>query len=396
MKKFSFVLLFVFVFCICKSDDGNVLGKVHFQIPTDLPKIIVPAILKDSVRANLIFDTAAKGAIWIDSTFCADHRLNFGTSGINYNTGCAWASDSISTPGVLYQRPETFAIGNIPIKYDGVIKWNYRRYNGERYDGMVHIPLDDSIHLWEINFENGFIQIHPNSTFKAPVGTKFFPMKHLSVTMPISIHFPDKTVLKVRRRCLINIAAHHDISIINNLPEIAILKRQKNGIWICNVNGYECWHTVSATVFNQYKMDSLRLYTYQNLNHCAGLADYILGSNFLKRFNLFFDLKHKRLGLQPISRFHRITDPLVRRYHYSMNEKNIITYMANYTGNYYKRAGLKVGDKILSINGMNLAQITNADMTKLFELGTLKYLVKRKGKVLSIIVQINKNEALGD
>lgn len=396
MKKYNIVFLFLFVFCTCKSDTGSVLGKVYFQIPTNSPKIIVPTILKDSVSAHLVFDTAARGAIWIDSAFCAEHRLNFGRCGIKCKTGCAWASDFISTPGALYQRPETLTIGNIPIKYDGVIKWNYRRYFGEQYDGLFYIPWNDSIHVWEINFENGFIQIHPDSTFKAPVGTKFFPMENFVVRMPISIHFPDKTVLKVRRKCLIDTGAHHDISITNNLPEIAISKRQKNRKWIGGANGYECWYTVSAVAFNQYKMDSLRLYTYQNLNRCAGLADYILGINFLKRFNLFFDLKHKRLGLQQISNFHRITDPLARPYHYSMNEKNVISHMADYVGNYFKCAGLKVGDKILSINGINFAQITNTDMTKLFELGTLKYMIKRKGKVLSIIVHINKNEAPGD
>lgn len=65
---------------------------------------------------------------------------------------------------------------------------------------------------------------------------------------------------------------------------------------------------------------------------------------FLKRFNVFFDMKSQRLGLQPIKNYERVVNPRKKRFHMSsrMNShgKIIITKIADYESNYIKKAGL--------------------------------------------------------
>ncbi|MFK2277901.1 hypothetical protein ACIXO6_19585 [Bacteroides fragilis] len=60
-------------------------------------------------------------------------------------------------------------------------------------------------------------------------------------------------------------------------------------------------------------MDSLRVYTFDFINRAP--SNYLIGQNFLKRFNVFFDMKHQRIGFQPIPNFTRVVNPLHQRFH---------------------------------------------------------------------------------
>ena len=131
-------------------------------------------------------------------------------------------------------------------------------------------------------------------------------------------------------------------------------------MWLSNLGRYVRYYTATATLFDGLKMDSLRIYTldYKNQVH----HPYLIGLNFLKRFNCFFDMKNRRLGLQPLRRFKRRINPLYCRFHYSTQKNKegrfIVDCVGDYKENYYKTAGLKVGDEIVSIQGFPYGEIT--------------------------------------
>ena len=145
-------------------------------------------------------------------------------------------------------------------------------------------------------------------------------------------------------------------------------------------------------------MDSLRIYTFDYANTLS--CNYLIGLNFLKRFNVFFDMKSQRLGLQPINNYKRVVNPRKKRFHMSsrMNShgKLIITKIADYESNYIKKAGLLEGDEIVAINGIPIKMITIEENTKLNRRDTLVYDIVRQGKSYKIPVVIDRNEVQGD
>ena len=216
--------------------------------------------------------------------------------------------------------------------------------------------------------------------------------------MPITARFADGSVIKGCWKSLIDTGSHQDIDLVNDAPEIKILKKRKDAVWIYNPNGYNRWNEVSATVFDKYHLDSFRLYTIQN--RVIGDVNYVIGMNFLKHFNVFLDLQNKRLGLQPLEHFRRIKDSLAPPYHFSTKKnkygRNIIAHIADYESNYIRKSDLRLGDEVISIDGIDYNKLTLSDEYRFMKMDTVKYKIRRQGKIKVFIVHVDKNEKLGD
>jgi hypothetical protein len=135
-------------------------------------------------------------------------------------------------------------------------------------------------------------------------------------------------------------------------------------------------------------LDSVRLYVYDDPYSVN--SNYLLGLNFLKRFNLFFDKKHKRLGLQPIKEYKRIDSGKTKRFEFTSritdNLTWIVTKIGNYEENIVKIAGLREDDEITGINNVPFKIMGNKQYKEFIGKDTLTYNVIRKGKSLNIVV----------
>ncbi len=147
-------------------------------------------------------------------------------------------------------------------------------------------------------------------------------------------------------------------------------------------------------LFDSYKIDSLRIYTnnFSNrINH-----KYFIGLNFLKRFNVFFDMKNRVLGLQPINKFNRIVNPNYARFYLSTNitpqGKIIVKEIGNYKDNCYKTAGFRTGDEILRVNGELPKDLFNGELID----DILVYDILRNGQPKQIVVHVDENAKIGD
>ena len=403
MKKIIlFITLFFGLSQICKSIDALPIEKVYFHIPDNYPHIVVPVFINDSTQANLTFDSAAGGVLWLDSTFCVQNKIKIDNEFV-HNDGVAWSTST--TPFHFSTTPMDLTFGNLHVTYKKHQILDWKGYMGPYApDGMFDTPIDDTTHVWEINFEKEYLQIHPSSSFTAPEGTTFFPMEadgeSFLITMPITARFPDGTIIKGRWKGVIDTGAHRDIVLVHDAPEINMLMKRKDAVWTTNPNGYYHWNEVSATVFDKYKLDSLRLYVTQNRGGLDDGVNYVIGVNFLKRFNVFLDLKNKCLGLQPLEHFKRIKDSLAPPYHFSTKKnkygRNIIAHIADYESNYIRKSDLRLGDEVISIDGIDYNKLTLSDEYRFMKMDTVKYKIRRQGKIKVLIVHIDKNEKLGD
>ena len=107
-------------------------------------------------------------------------------------------------------------------------------------------------------------------------------------------------------------------------------------------------------------------------------------------------MKNRQVGLLPINNFQRVVNPNHRRFHYSTYQtpggKYIVKIVADYKENYFKIAGLKAGDEIVSINGIPQKNITRDDFSEFYKKDILTYDIIRNGKALRLLIPIDKTE----
>lgn len=256
-----------------------------------------------------------------------------------------------------------------------------------------------------MNFEYNYLEIHQAVDFKMPGNCFVFPMiKDKSTPYPFNIQLPikikcvDGDTLILNRKFLIDTGMPEDIALMYRSEELPFFNKKSDAVWTENQSSYNRYYTVNATLFDNFAVDSLRIYTFDHPNSVS--SNYLIGQNFLKRFNVFFDLKNSKIGLQPIKHFQRIITPYHRRFHFSTYKtpkgKFIVTMVANYKGNFYKTAGLRTGDEIVSVNGKLYNDITYEEKSEFYKKDTLVFNIIRKGKRLKIVVRVDKNEVQGD
>ena len=374
-------------------------NRVYFNINPKDRKIVLPVQLNDSITANLAFDTG--GSFVLDSTFCAIHPI------ITLNnpfvskkqTGSAWTSQcTTSSVNKAYSKIE---IGDTDLKFDKMKTYNWQNYMHTSSDGMFNIPPNDTTNMWELNFEKNYLEIHSAADFKMPENCFVVPMVspyEIIIQLPLKIKYADGDTITLNRTFYIDTGMSFDIAFMHKAEELPFFNKKVDAVWTEDLGTYYRHYTVDATLFDHFSLHSLRIYTFDYPNGIN--CDYLIGQNFLKRFNVFFDMKNRQVGLQPIKNFQRVVNSTYRRFHFSTNKTSkgnyLVNFIANYKGNYYKTAGLQVGDEIVAVNGVPYNKITNEEKSEFYKQDTLVFDIIRKGLSTKIVVQVDKNEIQGD
>jgi len=355
----------------------------------------------------MVFDTgAAVGTFRLDSGFCAAHPIikkNRKPDAIAPG-GCAWSMTLNRTLG--YYITHSTRVGMSILEYNSLSISNYKRYfNSYDSDGLFSIPKNDTTNVWELNFEQNYLEIHPAVNFKMPKDCFVVPMVKdennpypFNIKLPIKVTCGDGDTVTLSRTYLIDTGASHDICLMGNAQEFDFFNNRDDAVWTTYLNGYFKHCEVDAQLFDTYHLDSLRIYTYNNPNRIT--LKYLIGLNFFKRFNVFFDTKRQEIGLQPIKTFQRIVNPNYRRFHFSADKtsqgKIVIREVGDYKENYFKTVGLHEGDEIVNVNNKPIKSISHEEKLKFHMQDTLVFDIIRIGKPLKLIVPVDKTEQQGD
>ncbi len=378
-------------------------GKVYFCINPKDRQIVLPVQLNDSITARLGFDTG--GQFVLDSMFCATHssikhRL---FSDAQLRNGSGWANFLVTCS--IYSNAPIVRVGKVSLKYDVTQIMNWKWYMNSSSEGMFNIPPNDTMHVWELNFEHNYMEIHLAQNYRMPDNSLIFPLVRkkeypnlLYVRLPIKMECASSDTLMINRMFMIDTGMAWDIVLMQEANEFSFFNKQEDVVWTKYLNRYHRYCPVDAILADTLRMDSLRVYTFDFINRAP--SNYLIGQNFLKRFNVFFDMKSQRLGLQPINNYKRVVNPRKKRFHMSsrMNShgKIIITKIADYKGNYVKESGLLEGDEIIAINEIPIKMISMEEDAELSRQDTLVYDIVRQGKSYKIPVVIDRNEVQGD
>jgi len=399
-----FIPVFISLFCGCIKDTK----RIYFSINPENRQIVIPVHLCDSITANMVFDSGPPlGTFYLDNTFYAmnlsclisEHLID------SIKMGSAWLKKR--SLGSIYKTPLKVQIGNFDFTYDFINSYNWKGYfNSDNSDGLFNISEKDTVNVWELNFEYNYLEIHSAYDFIIPKNCFIFQMQKteehqypFNIILPMHIKCCDGDTLSMNRTFTVDTGMPWDIAIIKPAPELEFFNNRKDAVWTQTSGGYNRRFVVNATLFDNFVMDSLRIYTFKNSNSVK--CKYIIGQNFLKRFNVFFDMKNKHIGLQPIKNFQRIVNPNHKRFYFSTTLTNdgkyIIDEVADYKENFYKTAGLRVGDEIISLNDSLYTRLNNQECLKIINTSdTLVLGIIRDGKFLNIIVPVDKNIEKGD
>jgi hypothetical protein len=399
------LLLFTILGC---SDSTNNSNQIHFTINPEDRKIVLPLKLNDSITANLVFDSGAGlGTFILDSTFCANHPgitrsiLPF-TKG-DYG-GSAWSNTSF--PALIYDSTPKVSLGSFALQFDHMEIYDRKRYFGNPLEeGMFNIPKNDKTHVWELNFENNYLEIHPISEFEMPENCLVAQIeKGENLSYPFNIKLPfyltcvSGDTITLNRTFTVDTGMPWDIALMGSAEEMNFFNGQDDAVWIGYLASYYRYYTVDARLFDRLDLDSLRIYTFNHSNRVK--SNYLVGQNFLKRFNVFFDMKNQQIGLQPIKNFERVVDPLAKRFHVSFNTtpegRIFVDEVGDYKTNYYKTAGFQKGDEIINLNGKSFQTLTIEEKKEFQNLDSLVFDIIRNKKPLIIVVYVDKNEEKGE
>ena len=360
MNKFylSFLLTITNI-CYGYSQGSN---RVYFVDFPNSRKIVVPVQLNDNLFANMTFDTGnALDYFSLDSIFASVHSDRLAITGLpaKMKHGSGWAG--IPVTALYYSSPRTVTIGKSNLIYNSVLIYDYKRTFGANKDGLFNIP-QNTTQVWELNFENNYLDIHSATDFKMPEDCFLFPFEKseehpypFNVRIPIQISYSDGDTLTIDRLWMIDTGMTCDIALLSPAEELEFFNKKNDAVWLrLGRHEYMRRYAVNAASFEGFLLDSLHIYTFDYFPR-DNRVKYLLGLNFLKRFNVFFDLKNNQLGLQPIDNFCRLVD-IDERYYLTIqktsDEKRVIERIADFPGNYYYEAGLRNGDELVKVEGL--------------------------------------------
>ena len=409
------ILLLMLSHISCNASNKENEKHIPFEFSDEIPNLLIPVTLQNSIPAKLVFDTGW-GIPTLDSTWVSQYPslTPKDIPSREYELGVAWNPASVRK-ATLYFDPHfeflKLKLGENSMKFDYWRIGNFRQLLGVNdADGITGIPSADSTKVWGFNFEDNYITIQEADSFEMPKGYMQFPMKVVTypavgmtihVNLPLKVQTSDGDTVTIHRDFFVDTGAWDDIILTSEAPELAFFDNKKDAVWIATpYNGlYTRNHEIKVSL-GEYEDDSFRVTTYDHKSNVSGR--YLIGLNFLKHFNVYFDFQRKVLGLKPIPNFERIIDKHARRYHMGFNieiitkqQRFIVETIADNKENTYYTAGLRVGDEIISANGILLKDLTPQQKETLYQGNSILFKIIRDGKNMEISVPINKNETVG-
>lgn len=409
------ILLLMLSHISCNASNKENEKHIPFEFSDEIPNLLISVTLQDSIPAKLVFDTGW-GIPTLDSTWVSQYPslTPKDIPSREDRIGSAWNPASFRK-ATLYFDPNfeflKLKLGEPPMKFDYWRIGNFRQLLGVNdADGITGIPSADSTKVWGFNFEDNYITIQEADSFEMPKGYMQFPMKVVTypavgmtihVNLPLKVQTSDGDTVTIHRDFFVDTGAWDDIILTSEAPELAFFDNKKDAVWIATpYNGlYTRNHEIKVSL-GEYEDDSFRVTTYDHKSNVSGR--YLIGLNFLKHFNVYFDFQRKVLGLKPIPNFERIIDKHARRYHMGFNmeiitkqQRFIVETIADNKENTYYTAGLRIGDEIISANGILLKDLTPQQKETLYQGNSILFKIIRDGKNMEISVPINRNEPIG-
>lgn len=406
LKIASGLVLAAMIFGCCTKPAGSNPDRLSF-FENDDRAIFVPVTIEGGAVANAFFDTGASSTwVQLDSTFCAVHPLPAWGDHVaekidrpSYIYGWAEQDDKKVNQTIYYNTPLTINMCGVDLEFDKfyVIDNSVRLAH---FDACFSFSAKDTTHIWELNFEHNYMEAHSVGNYTMPKGCYVFPIiKHgqypVCVQFPVEVKCRDGAAITINQTYFIDTGMLLDMVLFDSAQEYDFFNRRDDAVLIAatpNNRRYD----VDGKVFGKVKLDGMRIY----LNNSSFLLNDkkevcgAIGLNFLKRFNVYFDLSTNQIGFLPIKGFKRTVNMDFGKLYISTELTAegyvLITKVWDFHSNSYKDAGVMAGDVIVATNGIDIKEITPEEWKSIKRSKTRTLDILRNGVPMKMSVHFSE------
>lgn len=409
MKNYFIIVLFAFLWgCKSKADiipaRENVPMKDYLNMHLNGKTAIVDVVMNDSVQLEMFFDTGSRRGpiLWEktylrhapDTKFTSAERFTYGSKHDEY------PSPKLSVDSIALGYKYVTSLPPLSPGKDGVLAPQY----------------DNDRRVWEVNFEKGYLAIHDSVT--VPADACILPLRfsknrnQINVRMPI-FYISGRDTLKTEYDYTIDTGSHFGVAYQEPTDDIVTFAQSgKHVKFQTALNPYSRMFPPQKPFLPKpppqmdYSPDRIIIPGFRTLINVGVRIDYNmlpvfwnyteaekhnegnLGIGFFKNFNFFIDLKDRRLILMNHSREYSAA-PRTRAMGWEiglfMDKENKPMYLSPTRidmGGPADRAGIKIGDKIISIENKTWERIEQgyADSLNALEAGILIKVIYSRNK----------------
>ena len=374
---FKFLIILIFVSCKQKQNDKLIVTTEETNIQKfelEDCRILFNTIINDTILARVMLETGSKN-LYIDKNFFEKYldtgqkkRLEL------FRTG--WMPYTMKDTGYyINSSPIIIQIGKQNVIFNDFYIFDFKKRKMNS-DIMFPIPVNDSLKIWELNFEEQFIKLHDYEEEIAPneydVTDLYMYFKHyipnqILFDLPVKYHLSDGTMEEDTLFCLFDTGSPCDIFLMNSLDLMKKYNKQKLSFGVSDGGNVPIFRT-QASFFNSDHLDTVSFRFFEK----PWYVPYhdIVGINFMVRYNFFIDLYHRKIYFKPIEKpvpvFSRENYEIGGAYGVFLSEMVIIDSIGEkYSIGPFARAGVKDGDTIIWFCGYSIKEQAEMDFRDL-------------------------------
>jgi hypothetical protein len=387
---------------------GNISAETKvksiYSIPFDVvgSYVVLHVRINDSSPLNLILDSGIRNTI-ITELDTGD-RISLSYSDVKELMGLGGGNQLEA----YTSNSNILKIGKFKLDYKTVYVlkndvFNLSRHSGSKINGLIGVDFFQD-YVVEINYSQKRIRIYDPTSFKIPKGYGSLPVTVESQKMFVDLTVLESDSTRKSVKMLIDTGAELNAWFQTITKESVHTPRK----WVQGTIGEGLngiitgkYGHIPQICFGDFCLKN-PIVSFPDSATITGIVlnskrDGTIGSQLLNRFNIFIDYKQKRFFFKPNSSFKK-------RFTYNVAGIEIIQVSPYFTLtevlDVWKNspadiAGVKKGDEIMEVNGLNAFQMSLGEVRKIFETPTnnsLLLTLKRDKK--DILVQIDMKDKL--
>ena len=366
---------------------------------TKIPKEAFPIVYRghlyikgiaDGHKGNFVFDTGASN-FYYDSTYYSTHDYNYSDF---FNANLPGAGTNPQKV-IVIKDTVSFKFGNNLYRTNIVPVLKLKPILGDFADGILGMEYFYESML-EINYENEYMRIirSKDSIDLSAYSKIALTKKKNRLYIPLKVNIND--TLTVNGEYMLDFGSGGSISLtsttankfkLNDNIRTKIPYFTKYGGVGGNSSSFDFNATslqIGEYVFNNVKMS-------YSTDSCGAMSSNkhcgLLGNEIYERFNLIIDFINNDLYLRPNNSFNNPFEFSRLGFSYVDRNQTLKSWIVTglFSSSNAHKSGLKIDDKILSVNGINVEQINYERQESFFKkLNNVKLKIKRNDEILEI------------
>jgi len=403
MQKTLITTIFLSLFILSKnlfSQDNKMPSNFADSIPIIYYRNHIYIKGKvDSIHGTFVFDTGASN-LYFDTVFYSENKFSYKNIKYGILPGAGTTPPKVivilDTVNFLFQN------NNYKTKIVPVLK--LKPVLGDISDGIIGWKYFSNKAL-EINYEKGYLKIHSNITSVNTSGYKkiFLKQNNNKFFLPLKIIINNTT--KVDGEFLLDIGSGEDISFTSSIAEKYNLDKtiKKKVKYFTNYGGVggksSSYFFISDTLqITDFILEKVTMSYSIDKSGALSSDKYfgLIGNGILERFDIVIDFKESYLYIKPNDTYNSKFELSRLGFSYVDRHKTIGAWIVTglYENSFAKINGLKIDDKIISINNIPISQIKYNEQDSFFDdLNNIILKIKRGNSVTEINIKLKKYDS---